>query len=179
MNSRVLPIVKGVLTLDGSTVEKFFKPSADVIIDEIQRLLSRQTYDLLILTGGFGASPYLQYSLEMRLIPKIRLAIANSSGSGAVAVGGLIHSVQSPCKITDHGPVRPWALTELRTWRNFGKIPGSTVTYENNLKCDACDVGNVSGPEVGSEPRIDAPGPPLCMDVNGAVGTLAKHRYNP
>jgi len=118
-------------------VEKFFKPCVDAIIERFQRLLSSQTYDLLILTGGFGASPYLKYALEMRLTPQICLVLANWSGSEAVAIGGLIHLVQPPCKVTDHHTVRPWISTKLRTWRNFEKIPSniSVGGYLQNFPC--------------------------------------------
>jgi hypothetical protein len=33
----------------------------------------------IILTGGFGASPYLKYALETRLDPVVRLIVTNSS----------------------------------------------------------------------------------------------------
>jgi hypothetical protein len=79
-------------------MEEFFKPSVDAIIRDIQCRLESQAIDVcdvslpfqtrarfehvfrqfIILTGGFGESPYLKHALVTRLDPPVNVVIANS-----------------------------------------------------------------------------------------------------
>jgi hypothetical protein len=79
-----------------STVQQFFKPSVDAIMRDIQQRRENQIIDVshllcfwclclfnifrqfVILTGGFGESPYLKHALEAMLNSETSLVIANS-----------------------------------------------------------------------------------------------------
>jgi len=107
----MLSITKGVLSLEGSTTEKFFEPSIDAIIRDIQSRLDKEGIEFIILTGGFGESPYLKNSLNTRLDPPTNVIIANSPNSKAVAIGALRLLTDGPGKVTIKRTQRPW-----KTW---------------------------------------------------------------
>jgi len=118
MNVSALQVTKGVLTLHGPTVEQFFMPSVDAIVADIQRRLANQTIEFIILTGGFGESPYLKAALETRLDPRTPIVIANSPNSKAVAMGGVRLFTGGPGSVTITRTKRPW-----KTWiANIAKV---------------------------------------------------------
>jgi len=119
MNINGLNIARGVLTLDGTTVEQFFKPSVDEIIKEIQSRVRNQAIDFIILTGGFGESPYLRYALETRLNPTTRVIVANTPNSKAVAIGALRLLTEGPGRITISRTKRPWKTRVANVAKEF------------------------------------------------------------
>jgi len=93
MKNDTLPINKGILTITGEDAEDFFRPSVEVVLQDLRSRFKSRDISTLILTGGFGESPYVRGQLEKTLSDTSKSAttiiLSNSPNSKAVAIGAL------------------------------------------------------------------------------------------
>ncbi|CAE6460917.1 unnamed protein product [Rhizoctonia solani] len=95
-----LGIRHGELKLSSSTIQSFFDPYVNQIIDSVQSQISSLPVEYVLLVGGFGSSPYLCKRLKARLDPTGCQVISTTEAtSKAVADGAVVwHCVNSVIK---------------------------------------------------------------------------------
>ncbi|GAA5871101.1 hypothetical protein JCM1840_007590 [Sporobolomyces johnsonii] len=88
-------IVRGRLTLTPAEVEKAFQPSVDLILQSIDSQLTNTKVRKILLTGGFGESPYVQNRLREKYCTRgIQLIHADEPARKAVAEGAALFYVK-------------------------------------------------------------------------------------
>ncbi|GAA5915558.1 hypothetical protein JCM5296_007282 [Sporobolomyces johnsonii] len=88
-------ILRGRLTLTPAEVEKAFQPSVDLILQSIDSQLTNTKVRKILLTGGFGESPYLQNRLREKYCTRgIQLIHADEPARKAVAEGAALFYVK-------------------------------------------------------------------------------------
>jgi len=100
MNISQINVERGILTLDGWRVAKFFSFSTRETISSIKAQMEGQSGNIqyLILVGGFGDSQHLRREVKKTFGAMFEVILANQSTAKAVADGAVAWFVQKSVK---------------------------------------------------------------------------------
>lgn len=92
-------ITNGRISVSGVDIEEVFKPTVEAIIVRLSSVVGRGAAGYILLSGGFGESPYLQRRLREKFDPQgVKLVISDIPSHTAVSEGAarfyLAHQVQ-------------------------------------------------------------------------------------